>query len=138
VILVDDETTKKNLTKVFQKRTRGQDFSTSFKVRKILVLALLLCNNPLTIHADVLHVIGRLKMPIGASCFQNVCNKCCHLPFLTNKIFVYCCYVYKCSVAIQNEVIITCKIIYELEEKYDCILNGPWIEFVFGNHLGIF
>jgi hypothetical protein len=76
-------------------------------------------------------------MPIGASCFQNVCNKC-HLPFLTNKNFVYCRYAYKCSVAIQNEVIIICKIIYELEEKYDCILNGPWIEFVFGNHLGIF
>jgi hypothetical protein len=39
VILVDDEDTKKNFTKVLQKRTRGQDFSTSLKVRKILVLA---------------------------------------------------------------------------------------------------
>jgi hypothetical protein len=58
------------------------------------------------------------------------------LPFLTSQDFVYC-YAYKCSVAIQNEAIITCKITYELEEKYDCILNGLWIEFVFGYHLGI-
>jgi hypothetical protein len=26
---------------------------------------------------------------------------------------------------------------YELEENFDCILNGPWIEFVFGYHWGI-
>ncbi len=89
----------------------------------------------MTIYVDVLHVIGKLEMLIGVFCFQNVCNKR-HLPFLTNQDFVYC-YAYKCSVAIQTETIITCKIIYELEEKCDCILNGPWIEFVFGYHLGI-
>jgi hypothetical protein len=67
------------------------------------------------------NVVGTLIIPIGATCFKNVCEKC-HLPSLTNRNVGYCCQVCKCMVSIQFQPHIAYKIKHVNDEEFDCTL----------------
>jgi hypothetical protein len=38
----------------------------------------------LCLHFVCVHVVGKLAIPVGVSCFENICSKC-HIPSLINR-----------------------------------------------------
>jgi hypothetical protein len=69
-------------------------------------------------------VIGKLVIPIGASCFKNICLKC-HLLFLTSKDGKF--YYYKCKsmITLESQAQISYKIKHGGDDEYDCVFCEP-------------
>jgi hypothetical protein len=81
-----------------------------------------------------LQVIGKLVIPIGVSCFENV-YACCHLPFVTIQINSNYCYNYKNILGVECQPHIFCKIKQQNGNDCDSILIGSWIKSLFGHDL---
>jgi hypothetical protein len=83
------------------------------------------------LHFVYVQVDGKLAIPMGVFCFENICSKC-HLPSLTSKFYYY---GYNCMVTIEIQTQISCKIKQNIGDEYDCVLCDPWIKSLLGYDL---
>ncbi len=67
------------------------------------------------------------SIPVGASCFENICSKC-HLPSLTNWDVGFYCYTCKAIILTQTQAKIACKIKQENNQVFDYVLCDLWIK----------
>ncbi len=82
-----------------------------------------------------LHVVGKLNIHVGASCFENICSRC-HLPSLTNWDVGYYCYTCKAIVLMQTQAQIACKNKHENNWEFDFFSCDLWIKTLIDHDLG--
>lgn len=82
-----------------------------------------------------LQVVGKLNIPMGASCFKNICSKC-HLPSLTNRNTGFYYYTCKATIPTQTQTQIACKIKQESGQEFDYVLCDLQIKTLLYHDLG--